>query len=61
MKNVPCRYCEQRVLGCHDRCEKYLEYKHEREQILEARRERREVDSHVIGVLRRQQKRRRKV
>lgn len=34
MKNVPCRYCETRSLGCHGRCEKYIEYKREREAIL---------------------------
>ena len=60
MKNVPCRYCETRVLGCHDRCEKYLEYKRERERILEARRDEIDVNGHVIAVLRNQQKRRRR-
>lgn len=59
MKNVPCRYCEQRVLGCHDRCEKYLEYKREREQISEARRDETDVNGHVVDVVRNQKKRRR--
>ncbi len=36
MKNVPCRYCEKRSLGCHGRCEEYMEYKRERE-VLRAR------------------------
>ena len=60
MKNVPCRYCEQRVLGCHDRCEKYLEYKREREQISAARRDAIDVNGHVIEVMRNQKKRRRR-
>lgn len=58
MKNVPCRYCETRVLGCHDRCEKYMEYKREREQIIEARRDVIDVNGHVIDVIRNQKKRR---
>ena len=60
MKNVPCRYCEQRVLGCHDRCEKYLEYKHEREKALEARRDELDATGHVVDVLRNQKKGRRR-
>lgn len=31
MKNVPCRYCEKRTIGCHGRCDKYMEYKRERD------------------------------
>lgn len=58
MKNVPCRYCEQRVLGCHDRCEKYLEYKREREQIIAARRDELDADAFVVEIIRREQKRR---
>lgn len=60
MKNVPCRYCETRVLGCHDRCEKYLEYKRERELINQARRDEIDVDAHVVDVVRNQKKRRRR-
>lgn len=60
MKNVPCRYCETRVLGCHDRCEKYMEYKREREQIMEARRDATDMNGHVIDVIRNQKKRRRR-
>lgn len=60
MKNVPCRYCETRVLGCHDRCEKYMEYKRERETIIQARRGELDADAHVVSVLDRQKKRRRK-
>jgi hypothetical protein len=60
MKNVPCRYCETRVLGCHDRCEKYLEYKREREQIIKARSDEMDASGHVVDVLRKQRKRRRR-
>ena len=60
MKNVPCRYCETRVLGCHNRCEKYMEYKRERETIIQARRDELDADAHVVSVLDRQKKRRRK-
>lgn len=60
MKNVPCRYCETRVLGCHDRCEKYLEYKREREQIIAARRDEIDSNGHVVDVVRKQKKRRRR-
>ena len=24
---APCKYCEKRYVGCHGRCEKYLEFK----------------------------------
>jgi hypothetical protein len=37
MKYVPCRYCETRYLGCHGRCEKYIEYKRDREVFLQKR------------------------
>lgn len=60
MKNVPCRYCETRVLGCHNRCEKYLEYKREREQIIEARANEMNASGHVVDVLRKQKNRRRR-
>lgn len=33
MKNVPCRYCEQRTLGCHGRCDKYIDYKREHDAL----------------------------
>lgn len=60
MKNVPCRYCETRVLGCHDRCEKYMEYKRERELIYQARHDEIDADAHVCAVIRNQKKRRRR-
>ena len=44
MKNVPCRYCEKRSLGCHGRCEKYIEYKRDCETIRAHRFEQRQTD-----------------
>lgn len=35
MKNVPCRYCESRTLGCHGRCDKYIDYKREHDALKE--------------------------
>ena len=60
MKNVPCRYCENRILGCHDRCEKYMEFKRERERIREARSSESDASGHIVDCLRKQKKRRRR-
>lgn len=30
---APCKNCDQRKLGCHDRCEKYQEYNKYREEV----------------------------
>lgn len=27
IKTAPCKDCEDRELGCHSKCEKYIEYK----------------------------------
>lgn len=32
-----CKDCKDRTIGCHARCEKYLQYAKEREQIIKAR------------------------
>lgn len=47
MKTAPCKYCEDRYLACHDKCEKYKEWKAEldekkavREEALKKDRER---------------------
>ena len=32
-----CKDCQNRTIGCHARCEKYLQYSKEREQIRTAR------------------------
>lgn len=35
----PCRFCEKRYLGCHDRCEDYKEYKQRIDVAREAHRD----------------------
>ena len=61
MKNVPCRYCETRSLGCRGRCEKYIEYKREREAILSKRHAEKEnnraLDAIEIGLTARARRR----
>lgn len=42
--NGPCLGCQDRVLGCHSKCERYLEYRRKKDEIAE----RREADK--IGV-----------
>ena len=32
MSKVPCKDCPEREVGCHGRCEKYKEYKENREK-----------------------------
>ena len=31
--NAPCKGCEERYLGCHDRCPKYAEFKKRHEAV----------------------------
>ena len=35
-KNGPCRDCNDRAVGCHGRCERYQEWKRDRDAILDA-------------------------
>lgn len=35
---VPCYKCEDRYVGCHGECEKYIAFRSERESIYEKRR-----------------------
>lgn len=35
---APCKGCGDRKIGCHARCEKYLEFRKEREAIAETNR-----------------------
>lgn len=37
MSNAPCKDCPDRVVGCHSACEKYIEYRKERDKFLEQR------------------------
>lgn len=40
-----CRYCEERELGCHSKCEKYITAKAEHDRINEEMRKARMLDS----------------
>ena len=42
MSKAPCLNCEKRELGCHSNCEKYNEFKQEREKENATERERKE-------------------
>lgn len=35
--NAPCKDCKDRNPGCHDKCDKYLEYKKSRDELSEMR------------------------
>lgn len=39
-KTPPCYDCEKRYLGCHDYCNKYQEFRQNRNQLLEEQRKR---------------------
>ena len=34
-KMPPCLNCQDRVLGCHSTCREYLEFRRERDELLE--------------------------
>jgi hypothetical protein len=57
---VPCRFCADRSLHCHSRCEKYIKYKAEREKERAERLSKLDVDSHVVNGIRDREKKRRK-
>ena len=37
MNDAPCKGCEERTLGCHAKCEEYIEYRKRLDEILEER------------------------
>lgn len=37
MRNSPCKNCSDRVVGCHDTCDKYKQFKQEVTQYREAK------------------------
>lgn len=41
MKTAPCKDCEERHLGCHSECKRYLEYLNEHKEIMAAEKLRR--------------------
>lgn len=42
-KTPPCYNCEKRYLGCHDYCNKYQEFRQNRNQLLEEQRKRNDL------------------
>ena len=45
MIKVPCYKCEDRVLGCHEKCEKYLAYKQAKAEEHDAEYQRNLIDA----------------
>lgn len=45
MKTSPCKDCEEREVGCHSTCEKYIEYKEIHEKETEAIKRERQKES----------------
>lgn len=60
MNYVPCRFCADRSMHCHARCEKYMKYKAERERERAARLERLNVNTYIIEGIRDRKPKRRK-
>lgn len=42
--DAPCRNCKDRVLGCHDKCERYSAYRKRLDEIREKDKERRKEE-----------------
>lgn len=58
MAQAPCKDCNDRQLGCHDRCEKYLNFKAENEKTKNMIREsKREISLHIEYLAREKEKR----
>ena len=48
-KGIPCkRECEDRTPGCHDSCQKYIDWKYEKLKQAEIQRKERAVNSEAI-------------
>lgn len=50
---APCRNCIDRYLGCHDKCDKYQEFRAERNRMLEEKRKEREKNEAIDEIHRR--------
>lgn len=44
-KTPPCYDCEKRYLGCHDYCNKYQEFRQNRNKLLNEQRKRNKIES----------------
>lgn len=40
MNQSPCRYCQERVVGCHSSCQKYKDYSAENSRLKEEEKKR---------------------
>ena len=49
MKEAPCLNCPERKSGCHSNCEKYIQFKTERDAELVKRRKATEKDNDMYG------------
>ncbi len=47
----PCKDCTSRAVGCHSACEKYAEFRSERQEVYEKRTESRKYVNAMIDVL----------
>ena len=47
--NPPCYECNRRALLCHERCDNYREWKNERQQLNNKRREYKRADGFAMG------------
>ena len=60
MSNAPCKDCPDRVVGCHSTCEKYIEYRKERDKFLEERMKETRLKDDLWATSRHNQKKKRR-
>ena len=48
MKNAPCYNCQNRQIGCHNKCQNYLDYQAENNAVRDKRREEQEK-AHMLS------------
>lgn len=57
MIKAPCKNCDSRFVGCHSKCEKYLEYKSVIDNVREKRLQQTEIDRTFVDHYKRLNKR----
>lgn len=61
MISDPCYECKDRAIGCHSKCEKYIEWAEKRKEVSKKIIEERNADAlitgHVVSAIRRNKKR----
>lgn len=45
-----CKYCEERYIGCHSKCNLYIEEVKEREKFLADKRNKQEIDYGIYNI-----------